>query len=255
MRLTRSFSTTASLTLAVLLSVSSAHAALFEDSEARRAILDLRQRVELQSQEIQNLQRSLLEQQNQFESLRNEISRLRGEKEQLSQELTQELRRAQALSQTLLQTSSQAFDERLKKFEPTKVKADGVEFLAEPFEIKAYEEALATFRSGEFAVASNTFNDFVVRYPKSGYVLPALFWLGNAQYASRDYKSAIRNFNSLLTRDPSHPRAPEAMLSVANCQLELKDSKAARKTFADLIKAYPQTEAASAATERLAKLK
>lgn len=251
MRLIRSFSTTASLALAVVLSISSAHAALFEDSEARRAILDLRQRVELQSQEIQNLQRSLLEQQNQFESLRSEISRLRGEKEQLSQELSQELRRAQALSQTL----SQGFDERLKKFEPIKVKADGVEFLAEPAEIKSYEEALATFRSGDFAAASNSFNDFVIRYPKSGYVLPALFWLGNAQYASRDYKSAIRNFNNLLTRDPSHPRAPEAMLSVANCQLELKDSKAARKTFADLIKAYPQTEAASAATERLAKLK
>jgi tol-pal system protein YbgF len=95
----------------------------------------------------------------------------------------------------------------------------------------------------------------VIRFPKSGYALPALFWLGNAQYANRDYKGAIRNFNNLLTRDPSHPRAPEAMLSVANCQLELKDGKAARKTFADLIKAYPQTEAASAATERLAKLK
>jgi tol-pal system protein YbgF len=251
MKLTTSFSRVASLVLAGLISVSSAHAALFEDDEARRAILDLRQRVERQSQEIQNLQRSLLEQQNQFESLRGEISRLRGEKEQISQELGQELRRLQALSQSL----SQGFDERLKKFEPTKVKADGVEFLADPAEIKAYEEALSIFRSGDFAAASNTFNDFVIRYPKSGYVVPAFFWLGNAQYASRDYKSAIRNFNSLLTRDPGHARAPEAMLSVANCQLELKDSKAARKTFADLIKAYPQTEAASAATERLAKLK
>ncbi len=251
MKLITSFSHVASLALAGLLSVSSVHAALFGDDEARRAILDLRQRVELQAEEIQNLQRSLLEQQNQFESLRGEISRLRGEKEQLSQELSQELRRAQALSQTY----SQGLDERLKKFEPIKVKADGVEFLAEPAEIKAYEEALAIFRNGEFAAASNTFNDFVIRFPKSGYVLPALFWLGNAQYASRDYKSAIRNFNNLLTRDPSHPRAPEAMLSVANCLLELKDGKAARKTFADLIKAYPQTEAASAATERLAKLK
>ena len=103
MKLTTSFSRVASLVLAGLISVSSAHAALFEDDEARRAILDLRQRVERQSQEIQNLQRSLLEQQNQFESLRGEISRLRGEKEQISQELGQELRRLQALSQSLSQ--------------------------------------------------------------------------------------------------------------------------------------------------------
>ena len=251
MTLTTSFSRLASWVLAGLLTVSGAQAALFEDDEARRAILDLRQRVERQAQEVQNLQRSLLDQQNQFEVLRTEISRLRGEKEQLSQELGQELRRTQALSQTL----SQGFDDRLKKFEPTKVKVDGVEFLADPTEIKAYEEALASFRSGDFTAASTAFNDLVTRYPKSGYVVPALFWLGNAQYANRDYKSAIRHFNTLLTRAPDHARAPEAMLSVGNCQLELKDSKAARKTFADLVKAYPHTEAASAANERLVKLK
>ena len=247
MTLSPSFWRAASLALLAWVSVSGAHAALFADDEARRAILELRQRVERQAEEIQNFQRSLLEQQNQFESLREEMSRLRGEKEQLSQELGQELRRAQALSQGV--------DDRLKKFEPTKVKVDGVEFVAEPAETKAYEEALSIFRSGDFAAASNAFNDFVSRNPKSGYVLPALFWLGNAQYANRDHKNAIRNFTSLLTREPNHARAPEAMLSVGNCQLELKDSKAARKTFADLVKAYPNTEAASAATERLAKLK
>jgi TolA-binding protein len=37
--------------------------------------------------------------------------------------------------------------------------------------------------------------------------------------------------------------------------LELKDLKAARKTLADVAKTYPQTEAAVAASERLAKLK
>ena len=45
------------------------------------------------------------------------------------------------------------------------------------------------------------------------------------------------------------------MLSVANCQVELKDLKSARKTFDDLVKAYPQSEAAAAAKERLSKLK
>ena len=247
MKLNTSSPLLACLVVAGLMSVTTVHAALFEDDEARRAILDLRQRVERQAEEIQNFQRSLLEQQNQFEALRAETARLRGEKEQLSQELSQELRRAQELSKGV--------DDRLKKFEPINVKVDGVEFLAEPAETKAYEEALSIFRSGDFAAASNAFNDFVNRNPKSGYVLPFMFWLGNAQYANRDYKNAIRNFSTLMTRAPNHTRAPEAMLSVGNCQLELKDVKAARKTFADLLKTYPHTEAASAANERLAKLK
>lgn len=243
MTLTPSFSLRALALAAGLLLGTSSHAALFEDSDARRAILDLRERVERQSTEIQNFQRSLLEQQNQFESLRAEIARLRGDKE----ELTQELRRQQELSQGV--------DNRLKKFEPTTVKVDGVEFVAEPAETKAYEDALAVFRNGDFAAATIAFNDFVKRHPKSGYVVPSLFWLGNAQYANRSYANAIANFNTLLNKAPNHMRAAESMLSVANCQLELKDIKLARKTLADVVKNYPHTEAAAAATERLAKLK
>jgi len=226
-----------------ILFASGAQAALFEDDEARRAILDLRQRMDRQSEEIQQFQRSLIEQQNQFEALRAETARLRGEKE----ELMQELRRQKDMSQGV--------DERLRKFEPKKVAVDGVEFVADPAETKAYEDALAVFRKGDFAAASVTFSDFIKRYPNSGYVVPSLFWAGNAQYANRDYKEAIRNFNLLLAKAPTHARAPDAMLSVANCQLELKDLKGARKTLDEVAKAYPQSEAASAARERLAKLK
>ena len=41
---------------------------------------------------------------------------------------------------------------------------------------------------------------------------------------------------------------------MANCQVELKDVKAARKALEDLGKLYPQSEAAAAARERLARL-
>ena len=243
MKLNTSFPIRAVVLAASALLAFNANAALFEDTEARRAILELRERVERQGEEIQNFQRSLLEQQNQFEALREETARLRGEKE----ELTQELRRQQELSQGV--------DDRLKKFEPSKVKVDGVEFMADPAETKAYEDALAVFRKGEFGAASTAFNDFVKRNPKSGYVVPSLFWLGNAQYANRDYNNAIKNFNTLLSKAPNHVRAADAMLSVANCQLDLKDIKAARKTLGDVVKTYPHTEAAAAASERLTKLK
>jgi len=226
-----------------ILFASGAQAALFEDDEARRAILDLRQRMDRQSEEIQQFQRSLIEQQNQFEALRAETARLRGEKE----ELMQELRRQKDMSQGV--------DERLRKFEPKKVVVDGVEFVADPVETKAYEDALAVFRKGDFAAAGVAFSDFIKRYPNNGYVVPSLFWAGNAQYANRDYKEAIRNFNLLLAKAPNHARAPDVMLSVANCQLELKDLKGARKTLDEVAKTYPQSEAASAARERLAKLK
>ena len=243
MKTPRMFSRTL-LVLALGASLSGASwAALFEDNEARRAILDLRQKVDKQNESMQQLQRALIEQQNQFEAIRSELANLRGEKEQLTQDLKRQ------------QDSAKVVSERLRKFEPSKVTFDGVEFMAEPAETKAYEDALAVFRQGDFATAANVFSDFTRRYPRSGYGVAALFWLGNAQYANRDYKEAIKNFSALLARAPDHARAPESLLSVANCQLELKDTKAARKTLTDVVKSYPQTEAATAATERLAKLK
>ena len=50
-------------------------------------------------------------------------------------------------------------------------------------------------------------------------------------------------------------RAPDSALSIATCQIELKDTKAARSTLENLIKTYPESDAATAAKERLSKLK
>jgi tol-pal system protein YbgF len=150
---------------------------------------------------------------------------------------------------------SQGVDDRLSKFEPSKVTIDGREFVADPVEKQEFEAALAVMRKGEFAPAQTAFSTFLKRYPQSGYKVPALFWLGNAQYAMRNYRDAITNFRTLVATDTEHVRAPEAVLAVANCQVELKDIKAARKTLEDLVKAYPQSEAASVAKDRLSKLK
>ena len=241
-----------------LLTVTGLRAGLFEDDEARKAILDLRQRVDairsdtdqirnFSSSENSTVGKSLLDLQRQIELMRAEISSLRGINEQLAKDLAEVQKRQKDQSQILT--------ERIGRLEPIKVNVDGVEFLADPSERRDFESALAVFKKGDFSAAQGLFVSFVGRYPGSAYVTPALFWLGNAQYATRDYKDAIVNFRSLIARSPEHLRAPEALLSVANCQIELKDVKGARKTFTDLIKAYPNSEAANAAKERLAALK
>lgn len=149
----------------------------------------------------------------------------------------------------------QGVEERLRRIEPVKVTVDGREFAADPAEQRDFEAALAVFRRGDFPAAQTAFAEFLRRYPQSGYRTTALFWLGNAQYANRDYRGAIGNFRALLAQGPDHPRAPEAVLSIANCLIELKDNAGARRTLEDLVKAYPQSEAASAARERLARLR
>ena len=256
------FSLRALATAAMLAaSLSSAHAAIFEDGEARRAILEMRQRVDgLQlsqqrsaeevrklGEENAQLRRSLLDLQTQIETLRAEQAKLNGHNEQLLRDVGELQRRQKDIAQGV--------DERLRQFEPIKVTVDGREFQADPAEKRDFEAALAVFRSGKFPDASAAFAAFVRQYPRSGYVPSARFWLGNAQYATREYKEAIGNFKQMLTEAPTHARAPEAALSIANCQIELKDTRTARKTLEDLLRAYPQSEAAVAAKERLSRLK
>lgn len=235
-----------------------AHAALFDDAEARKAILELRQRLDASQQrlteelrksgdETAQLRRSLLDLSSQIELLRGELARMRGQDEQFARELAEVQRTQKDLSKGV--------DDRLRRFEPSKVTVDGREFVADPAEKQEFDAALAVLRKGEFAPAETAFTSFLKRYPQSGYKVPALFWLGNAQYALRNYRDALVNFRALVAADPEHVRAPEAVLAVANCQVELKDVKAARKTLEDLLKAYPRSEAASVAKERLARLK
>ena len=250
------------LCVGVLMTISVAHAGLFDDEEARRAILDLRQKVDAAKVESDQrfadevtrtnddsaqLRRSLLDLQNEIESLRAEVARLKGQDEQIVRDLADVQKRQKDITQTV--------DERLRKFEPAKVTLDGREFLAEPTERRDYEAALTMFRKGEFAPVQVVFVDFLSRYANSGYRPSALFWLGNAQYATKDYKEAMANFRNLVAGTPDHQRAPEAVLAIANCQLELKDTKGARKTLEELLLNFPNTDAAAAGKERLARFK
>jgi tol-pal system protein YbgF len=248
----------AALMLAMVLGAGAAHAGLFDDDEARKAILDIRQRIDQtaeqgrarsaeQLEQINLLKRTVFELNSQLEQMRIEMAKLRGQDEQLLRDVS-ELQRKQ-------KDISQGVDERIRKIEPQKVSVDGKEFLADPEEKRQYDEAIAVFRKGDFAGASAALSAFQRRYPASGFSDSALFWLGNAQYGVRDYKEAINSFRTMARHAPEHSRAPEALLSIANCQIELKDPKSARRTIDELTKTYPKSEAAQAGRERLASLK
>lgn len=246
------------LAAVLALAGAAASAQIFPDNEARRAIVELRERlarseeqlnaqIAAQNQALEPLRRSLLDLNAQLESLRGELARLRGQNEQLTRDVAELQRRQKDIAQGV--------DERMRKLEPQKVTLDGKEFLVDTEEKRQYEEALALLRGGDFTGAANALAAFGRRWPASGYGDSARFWLGNALYGKRDYKEAITAFRALLTAAPDHPRAPEAMLAVANCQIEMKDTRAARATLAELIRVYPRSEAAQAGRDRLAALK
>ncbi|MGB4466865.1 MAG: tol-pal system protein YbgF [Azovibrio sp.] len=242
--------------LCSLLAAPAAQAGLFDDSEARQQIADLKAQSE---QRFDTQAKAQMELATQIMGLREEISRLRGQNEALIYENEQMKKRQQDLYLDL--------DSRLRNLEPSPPAAApgstpgtseaGHEAApaarpADPAgESKAYEAALNLFKAAKYKEAAQAFEAFVSAHPDSDLAPSAQFWLGNAWYAQKDCKKAIDAQLLVTTRWPDSARAPDAMLAIANCQRDWGNTQAARRTLSNVIAKYPDSQAASQARQRL----
>ena len=203
--------------------------ALFNDDDARKAILDLRK----------TLANTQLELQGQIDKLKSENAELRGKVENLEKQ-------GEDISSSQ-KTYYQDLDNRLGNFEPRTITIEGVSGVVQPAEKKAYDDALKAFQNGNLKKADADFSGFISRFPKSPYVPLALFWGGNSKYANKDCKGATTQLQSLISRYPNHPRVPAAMVTLGNCQLESGNKAAAKKIFSEIVTKYPDSDAAQQA--------
>ncbi len=144
------------LTLGLAGLTNPAQASLFGgDDEARRAILELRQRLEQsqnatralieqntqsqnqsQTQAIDQLRGALLDLQGQIDRLKSELSQSLGAQERLARDLTElQLRQKDVLS---------SVDDRLRRFEPVSATIDGRDVMVDPSEKSDFEKAMTS---------------------------------------------------------------------------------------------------------------
>ncbi|MGV2291326.1 tol-pal system protein YbgF [Trinickia sp. YCB016] len=224
-----------------------AHAGLFDDDQARQAILDLRSKTDSLTTQLAAAQRTILDQSNRLDQLNQQVATLRGQNEDLTNQVST-LQKQQKDYYTDLDT-------RLKKFEPQQQTVDGVQGTVQPGETEAFNAASQQFRNGDFKNAAASFRDFIQKYPQSPYQPTAQYWLGNALYALRDYKGSTATWQSVVKNYPQHPRAPEALLAIANNQLEQGQKAAARKTLQQIVDQYGSSEVAQTAQNKLSQIK
>ncbi|WP_323121798.1 tol-pal system protein YbgF [Burkholderia alba] len=229
------------------LSAAPAHAGLFDDDEARRAVLDLRSKSDSLSNQLSAAQRTILDQSGRLDQLNQQVATLRGENEDLTNRLTT-LERQQKEYYTDLDT-------RLKKFEPQQKTVDGVEGTVQPGETDSFNAASQQFRDGNFKGAAASFRTFISKYPQSPYQPTAQYWLGNAQYALRDYKGSTATWQGLVKNFPQHPRAGDALVAIGTNQLEQGQKAAAKKTFEQVLAQFSGSSAAQTAQNKLGTIK
>ena len=276
--MTPKISTLRVVAFAMACSVLPMQAQAFEDSDARRTILQLRTQLKDLNTRIENeieqiarridtkaedkkLNTLFTDLEKLRNQLRGEVAELRGQVEIISNELNAAQQKVDKLTNDLANTQRREKDlyadinQRLSKLEPRNQTIDGVEVEVTQAEQKQFDEAAALLKKKDFARATQAFMAFLQRFPGSGYAAQAYYLLGSSHFAEGDCKNAIPALQTVINRYAMTQRAPDAMLNLAICQDDLNDKSAARDTMEALIKKYPESSAAKTARSKLGALK
>ena len=266
----------ASLFLTAQLFSISSHAALFDDTEARKKILELEKTMQSQNQATQatlaelkksqqaieqrlttleNISKNgLADTQTQIEALKQENARLKGELEVATHNLdTTQQRQKDLYTDT---------DARLRKLESAPAPAVATPVAAvqtntpaaadkNSQEYQLLELANGLSKDAKHKDAFNAYDKFLKDYPNSTYAAEAKYGLGYSQFALKNYKSSMATQQKLIDAHPESPKVPEAMLNLANSQIQLGLVPGAKKTLRDLIAKFPESDVTPTAQKRL----
>ena len=120
----------------------------------------------------------------------------------------------------------------------------------------AYSQAFNVLKDGDYANAISEFRTFMQTYPDSRYVVNAQYWLGEAYYASRDYKSALGVFQGIVKTTPGSSKALDAELKIGYTYYAMQDWAAARQALEGLIAKHPEAKrSVEKANKRLERMK
>ena len=120
---------------------------------------------------------------------------------------------------------------------------------------QAFDRALEALREGRYGEAIDGFRRYVNVYPENRLTGSAHYRLGEAYYAERAFDQAEQEMLILGTRYPTHERIPDALLKLGFIYRERGDNARARQVLEKLQQTYPDSLAASLATEPLEQLR
>ena len=118
-------------------------------------------------------------------------------------------------------------------------------------EQSVYSQAFDALKAGSYSVAIAGFQDFLNQHPSSSLAPNAEYWLGEAHYVNRDFAAAESAFQAVLDKWPTSGKAPDAMLDLGNTQLAQGKTAKGRATLRQVASQYPGTDAANRAQTRL----
>lgn len=248
------------------------HAALFDDKEARKKILEVEAKqqsdhnaamaaiADLKKSQVAMEKRitaieavvqsgGLADMSNQIDALKQEVASLKGDLEVAQHNLE--------ATQTRQKDLYVDTDTRLRRLEggapiaSNNTQANATQPMTEEKDAKAFADANALSQSAKHKEAFAAFDAFLKEYPNSKLAADALYGMGYSQFALKNYKSAIATQQKVIDLHPDSPKVPDAMYNMANSQIQLGQVSSAKKTLRDLVAKYPDAGVTPSAQKRL----
>ncbi|MDH5393357.1 MAG: tol-pal system protein YbgF [Gammaproteobacteria bacterium] len=118
----------------------------------------------------------------------------------------------------------------------------------------AYTRAFNLLKEGNYTQSITAFREFLSSYRTGKYADNAQYWLGEANYATRDYKTALLEFQKIVTDYQDSPKRKDAELKIGFTYYELKKWDEAKAALTAVLTQYPDTTNARTAKQRLDRL-
>lgn len=230
------------------------------DKETTRQLLELQSESRNQDSRLRTVEASLQKNEQllnllkEVETLKVEISRLRGEAEVQTHKI-ETLEKRQKDLYVDLDSRVAELNKAATAAAEAAAAVPATPTIDPQLESSAYETALNDFKARSYGPAIKGFKEFLKTYPDSTLAANAQYWVGYSYYALKDYKTALAQQRKLMVMYPASPKIPDALLNIASNQIELKDRAGAKKTLIEITTKHADSNAASLATKRLATLK
>jgi tol-pal system protein YbgF len=117
-----------------------------------------------------------------------------------------------------------------------------------------YNAAFTRFNLGQHPEAIELFGQFLAVYPKHDLADNAQYWIGECLYARHEYERAVEEFQRVVDEHPTGNKVPDAFVKRGLALLELDRRAEAIENLQTVIEAYPASDAATYARQRLAEL-
>jgi tol-pal system protein YbgF len=96
----------------------------------------------------------------------------------------------------------------------------------------------------DYALAEDSFRNFLKRYPSDRLTPEATYWLGESLFQRQRYRDAAETFLNVSTKYESSGKAPDALFRLGQSLAALGEKEAACASLGEVARKFPKASAA-----------